>query len=673
LPTLLDTIAERARQLLGTSISEVCLYDPARNDLELVIAKGYPPPNDRRVQMGEGMAGKVAQTRQPMFMSDYHAWSGRSMKYEEIPISSSMQVPMLDRGELIGVIGVGDIAPQSHQFTDADTRLLSLFAAQAASAVHAARLDEETRRRLAELEAVNRISTALRTAQTLDEMLPLLLDETLKIMNTDTGILALYDETSGVLHRTAARGWMAVPTAEPLRPGEGIMGLVFSTGEPCLSRELTSDARTRESKRTRIPSGWGAAGIPIRAAQEIIGVFFISVPLPREFTSEEVRLLSTLAEIAGNAIHRTRLHEQTEQQLQRLAGLHTIDQTISASLDLRLTFNVLLDQVVDQLRAHAAAILLLKLPTQTLEYAAGRGFRSNAIARSRLRIDDGSAGCAARERRTIHIPNLLQTEGMFARAQLLAGEQFVTYFAAPLIAKGQVKGVLELYHRAPLQPDRAWLEYLDTLARQAAIAIDNTEMFEMLQRSNIELMLAYDTTLEGWSRALELRDYETQGHSKRVVELTLRLARALHFTDAELVQLRRGALLHDIGKLAISDTILLKREPLTQAEQETIHQHPIYAHDLLSPVTFLRPSLDIPYCHHEKWDGTGYPRALKGEQIPLAARLFAFVDVWDAMRSDRPYRTRLPDAEARAYIQSQAGKHFDPQIVELFLRTTESE
>jgi putative nucleotidyltransferase with HDIG domain len=209
------------------------------------------------------------------------------------------------------------------------------------------------------------------------------------------------------------------------------------------------------------------------------------------------------------------------------------------------------------------------------------------------------------------------------------------------------------------------------LARQAAIAIDNTELFNGLQRSNAELVLSYDTTLEGWSRALELRDRETEGHTQRVTEMTLRLARALGMSDKELSHARRGALLHDIGKMGVTDAILLKPGPLTDEEWDIMRQHPQFAYEMLSPIAYLRPALDIPYCHHEKWDGTGYPRGLKGEEIPLAARIFAVVDVWDALRSDRPYRPAWPKEKALEHIRAGSGTHFDPKVVEAFLEMTE--
>jgi putative nucleotidyltransferase with HDIG domain len=242
-----------------------------------------------------------------------------------------------------------------------------------------------------------------------------------------------------------------------------------------------------------------------------------------------------------------------------------------------------------------------------------------------------------------------------------------------LIAKGEVKGVLELFHRTRLEPDPEWLNFLEALAGQAVIAVDNAHLFEDLQRSNTELMLAYDTTIEGWSRALDLRDKETEGHSQRVTELTLEIARAMRMTEVELMHIRRGALLHDIGKMGIPDNILLKPGKLTDDEWAIMRKHPEYAYALLAPIDYLGPALDIPYCHHERWDGSGYPRGLQGESIPPAARIFAVVDVWDAMRSDRPYRAAWPVDQAREHIRSLSGTHFEPRAVEAFLNVVGGE
>jgi putative two-component system response regulator len=188
-----------------------------------------------------------------------------------------------------------------------------------------------------------------------------------------------------------------------------------------------------------------------------------------------------------------------------------------------------------------------------------------------------------------------------------------------------------------------------------------------LEQMNADLAKAYDDTLKGWSLALELRDHETQGHSERVTGMTMRLAHAMQVSADQLIHIHRGALLHDIGKMGIPDSILRKNGPLSDEEWIIMRKHPTYAYDLLSSITYLRPALDIPYAHHERWDGTGYPRGLKGPEIPLAARIFAVVDVWDALRSSRPYRTAWSEEQVCAYIEEMSYTHFDPDVVKVFL------
>jgi putative nucleotidyltransferase with HDIG domain len=189
---------------------------------------------------------------------------------------------------------------------------------------------------------------------------------------------------------------------------------------------------------------------------------------------------------------------------------------------------------------------------------------------------------------------------------------------------------------------------------------------DALKEANFELIRAYNKTLEGWAKALELRDQETEGHTRRVTEMTVRLAEVLQVADEELVHIHRGAMLHDIGKMGIPDAILLKPGKLTPEEWIIMRMHPVYAYEMLSSIDFLKSAMDIPYCHHERWDGSGYPRGLKGADIPLSARIFSVVDVWDALFSDRPYRLAWPAEKVWAHIRSLSGVHFDPRVVEGF-------
>ncbi|MCL4489945.1 MAG: PAS domain S-box protein [Chloroflexi bacterium] len=388
---------------------------------------------------------------------------------------------------------------------------------------------------------------------------------------------------------------------------------------------------------------------------------------------DEAGNLRAFVQVARDITERKQSQEEIKRQLERLGALRAIETAISASLDLRVTLSIILDQVTTQLQVDAADVLLLDHAMQTLEYAASRGFRSQNVNRTRLRLGEGYAGRSALDRGLVSVSDLREAEDEFARAHGVQEEDFVSYYAVPLIAKGQVKGVLEIFHRALLNPDQGWIDFLHALVGQAAIAIDNATMFDELQRSNTELLIAYNATIEGWSHALDLRDRETEGHTQRVAEMAERLARAMGMSEANLVHLRRGALLHDIGKMGIPDEILHKRERLSDEEQQIMRKHPMYAYEWLSPIEFLEPALDIPYNHHERWNGDGYPRGLRGEAIPLAARIFAVVDVWDALSSDRPYRDAWPHERVIDYLREQSNVQFDPGVVEAFVRLLENE
>ncbi len=531
----------------------------------------------------------------------------------------------------------------------------------------------ERKQREQELEAIASISAALRVAETRAQMFPIILDQLLELLQVKGATIALRDLATDEIVIELGRGSWTNHTGLRLAPREGIVGHVIETGKLHATTDLKGDVR---AARPELVGALNCAVcVPLSSPGETIGALFIGSDSPID--EAQVHLLTSIADMAANAIHRAALHERTEQQVRELSALATVDRAISASLDLNVTLGILLDQIMSQLRVDAAAVHLLKPATQTLDYAAGRGLRTGAMKSTRLRMGEGLAGRAAMDRQTLVIKDCRLERPDLARDKawmsIFQAEEIVTLIAVPLISKGLTKGVLEVFHRSPLHPDPEWLGFLESLADQAAIAVDNAELFDGLERANLELVMAYDSTIEGWSRALDLRDKETEGHSSRVTDLTLQLARALNVPEADLVHVRRGALLHDIGKMGIPDEILLKPGALTAEEWEIMRRHPVYAFELLSPIPYLRKALEIPYCHHEKWDGSGYPRGLKGDQIPLVARIFAVVDVWDALRSDRPYRPAWPREKAYEHIRAQTGKHFDPEIVQAFLAIAQTQ
>ncbi len=383
---------------------------------------------------------------------------------------------------------------------------------------------------------------------------------------------------------------------------------------------------------------------------------------------EFVGVFELFMDISEN--HRRRM--QAERQLQSLNALHNIDRAIANSLDLTTTLNVFLDQVVSQLDVDAVSIRLMH-DDLYLKYAAGKGFGLNSsVQKVIVRLGEGFGGKVAYARELQFIPDVRNLKSATSEfAEMLREENFRSVVGMPLKAKGKILGVLDIFKRTELTPDEDWFHFLEILAGQAAIAIDNATHFEEAQRARIEIEQAYDTTLVGWALALELLDEETEGHAERVTEMAVIVARRMGFSRDELVQVRRGSLLHDIGKMGIPDSILHKPGALTDEERKVMMAHPRIAYDLLSRTPFLRKALNIPYYHHERWDGSGYPHGLQGVTIPLEARIFAIVDVWDALSSDRPYRKAWPKKKIIDHIKSESGKHFDPEVVEVFLKILE--
>jgi PAS domain S-box-containing protein len=522
----------------------------------------------------------------------------------------------------------------------------------------------ERKHRENELEALASVGAALRTAGSRADIISTVLDQSLALLDGQGAAMILRQAGTDSLITEAARGEWAEAEGVRVPPEKSASRLVMSSGKPYATNNVEDDSliyRKDLLKGTR-----SFVSVPMSTPNGTLGT--MNLGRQSEFSNEDIRLLTSIADMAANAIQRASAYEQIQRQIERLKALRTIDMFIASGADLHLTLQTILNQAFSQLEIDAADILLLNSTMHTLDLAEGIGFRSRGPEQVFVRVGEGLAGRVVLEREPVVVRDITALQDVFPRLPLLLSEGFVCYFGVPLIAKGEVKGVMEIHLRTDREVNAEWMDFLESLAGQAALAIDNASLFESLQRSNLELGMAYETTLEGWSAALDLRDKETEGHTRRVTDLTLKLAEFMGLGEKERVHIRRGALLHDIGKMGIPDRILLKPDTLTGEEWEIMRQHPSYAYKLLSPITHLGPALDIPYCHHERWDGSGYPRGLKGEAIPLAARIFAVADVYDALCSDRPYRPAWTREKALEHIKSLSGVHFDPKVVEAFLQ-----
>ena len=352
-----------------------------------------------------------------------------------------------------------------------------------------------------------------------------------------------------------------------------------------------------------------------------------------------------------------------QKQVRALVG---VGSAINSSLGLKQVLEEVMDTLIALMGAERG-FLMLRESDGELKVRIARGIDHVDLNEDAFAISKTIVGRVVKTGEAILTTNA-QDDPRFVQQLSVAAFRLLSILCVPLKLKDELIGVIYVDNRVytGIFQDED-LSLISAFSNQAAVAIDNARLFDDLQESNAELEIAYQATLEGWARALDLRDKETEGHTKRVTVLTQRLAKAMGVGENDLVHIARGALLHDIGKMAIPDGVLLKPGELTAEERALIQKHPDYAYEMLSPIKFLLPALDIPYCHHEKWNGSGYPRGLIGDQIPFAARIFSVVDVWDALISDRPYRKGLEPEYVKKSIREGSGTHFDPHVVDAFL------
>lgn len=362
--------------------------------------------------------------------------------------------------------------------------------------------------------------------------------------------------------------------------------------------------------------------------------------------------------IMGTAIDIT-TRKQREHELEVIAQM---SEALRISISQNDVMETSISKICDILKIDGAYIAIGDEKTQQVEMKIGWGVWKQ-LEGTVLPIRDGLSGHII-STGELYINHHPQSDPYITRPDLAVNMKSIA--GMPLIAGGRTVGVLVIGSGQHLIEND--IRLLKAMGDFTASALHRADLFEQSSLQTKELEQAYNSTLEGWALALELRDKETQGHSVRIANLTLKLAKRMGIPEAEMENIRRGALLHDIGKLGVPDTILLKHSTLTPSEWAIMQKHPAYAFEMLSQLKDFKESIDIPYCHHEWWDGSGYPRGLEGEDIPLAARIFCIVDVWDALTSDRPYRQAWDRQEALAHIINQAGTHFDPRIVNEFIK-----
>jgi GAF domain-containing protein len=640
---MLETILKLAQKALD--LDSVAILTPDGDPEYLTVRKAiaHGDVEGLKIKIGSGFTGAMYVTGKAAIIDDV---AEHPDYITGTPgARSEMAVPLSLEGETIGILDAESMEP--HAFNEEHLAMFRVFASQVATALHNARMISDLRSRSRRLQMLNKAAHALSSLHDPAELLEEILSSSCQALDLSRAAILLVDPDDGDLILHSAIGYgdvlgMRVPA------GKGITGHVATRKRPVLISNTAEDERYIDG----FAGGACEMAAPMLIQDEVIGVLDTEHPEVGRFSEGDLELFSAFAAQAAVAIHNARLitgleeanlqlaenitemkrlnrelesyaaqiaeaNTSLEWQIDQLTTLHEAGRTITSSLDLDTTLKTILDMSSKIIGSTAGAIKLIDEESKEL----------------RIRAEAGKLGEGSRPRSVLDLP-------------LRIGEKTI--------------GVFELVREAKEALDDDERQLLETMASQAAIAIENARLFENTQR-------VYYETLRSLASALEARDDYTRGHSERVAEMSKNIAEILELPERDVKKIHNAALLHDIGKIGIRDEVLLAPRKLTAEEMEAIQKHPSFGNTILLPLKFLGEIREYVRYHHERWDGSGYPDGRSGEQIPLASRIIAVADTFDAMTSNRPYRAALARDTAIEEIRSSAGTQFDPQVVDAFV------
>jgi response regulator RpfG family c-di-GMP phosphodiesterase len=395
-----------------------------------------------------------------------------------------------------------------------------------------------------------------------------------------------------------------------------------------------------------------------------------------DFKEKHLSILEILCLYVSQSIENDRLRQLNEERSNQLKNLREFELAVESSTEPLSTMENITGQVIKMLEVDAVRIWLYDPPSEMPHSVSSRGLFNKTIFLDSMPVGESYIGRLANESLTApqnQTPRLSVEDLSAETTELkvvgpLRAEGFISYHAVPLFFDSEFKGIIDVYNRKHMVCGEEWFQFFELLALLSASVITKANLISSLKTSNLQLVSSFDDTLSGLAALLDLRAREPKGHAERVSQAMLSLAREMGVPEESLVHMWRGAMVHDLGKIAVPDSILLKTGPLNEEDWRVMKNHPIHILETLWPIEYLRPALDIPCYHHERWNGSGYPHGLVGEQIPLAARIFAVIEAWDIMRCDRPFRAGWQEDKVRAYIAKQSGSAYDPNVVDAFQR-----
>jgi GAF domain-containing protein len=571
---------------------------------------------------------------------------------KEYPERTTLALPLIRDERSYGVFVVHATGPGI--FDQQEQALLADLADNIAYALEKLEADERGKNHLEEVMLLNEITRVALESTTIGEALEHLAVQLQGALKADQCDLALWNTQRQEITSVASTAQDGDDSPRICPQSEGVAAVLAANrpvpcGQGCVPIPAPG------------PTGPFIMGMPLVAHDTPLGAAFVTFDDERPSVQCDLNRARTITGHIALAIAHTTTVEANARRIKALLALHETAVDLAGHHDIKALLRTIVIRA-GKLVGTEMGGLYLTVPNG-LQMVVARGMLEPFVDQV-LPAGQGASGRAVVSRKAILINDYATWKGS---SPMYADIQVGSVIAAPLLWKDQVLGAFHVEHPSPnaFGPDD--IEIVSLFAEQAAVAIANARLIYNTETARKELELGYTATLEGWVRALDLRDQETEGHTQRVTDLTVELARRMDVAEDQLEPIRRGALLHDIGKIGIPDAILRKPGPLTEDEWTIMRRHPQMAWDMLSPIEYLRTALAIPYGHHERWDGSGYPLGTKGRQIPQAARIFSVVDVYDALRSNRPYRDGWPEEQVIDYIKERSGVSFDPEIIDAFL------
>jgi len=665
---LLDKILSLVQEVFSLHTCAVLLYDEKEDSVKIRAERGYLPEvvENFRVKRGQGVTGYVFQTGEPIIVNDVEQWNGYIQGVAGA--RSEMAAPLRLEDRIIGVLDAEIQKPGA--FEEGDLELFSIFANQAATAIRNANLMASLAGRTVQLEKtvnelglLNRLGQQMNSNLDIDSLLREVLQLAKEALQFDHCAVLLSEEVDDetfLLVRAALGYREAVTRGMRIKMGEGITGRVLRSGQPMLIPDVDLNGGYIEG----VSGGKCEMAAPLVVRDKVIGVLDAETTEPGAFGEDDLHLFTTFASWAAVALQNAEIHSQLERKTRQLDG--KIGEINEMNLELK-EYAARIEHANLDLEKRVKELMTLQEVSRAITSSLDLQDTLDAIVTMTREIVDSST-CAIRllddeSRQMLPLDKGSATEETSVTAEHSNGE-LRSFLGLPLKIGNRVIGYFELGSLDEGAFDEGDRRILQVLASQAAIAIENARLFENTQQT-------YYETIRSLAQALEARDAYTRGHSDRVTRYSLAAASEMGLSPHSLKVIQYAGLLHDIGKIGISDSILHKRIKLSEEEWSIIRNHPLFGDSILGPLKFLSDAQEIVLRHHERWDGSGYPGHLQGEEIPIEARVIAVADAYDAMTSDRPYRDAMSHEKAVAEIEKASGKQFDPDVVTAFLAVVE--